>query len=129
MARVVVVDDYPAIVSMLRLVLMSAGHEVMTATDGESGLGLVKRHKPDVVLLDVDMPGMDGVVVCGRLKRDRETARIPVLMMTGRLCMDVLQRARGAGAVAVLPKPFVRERLLEEIARAAAMASLGEVNG
>lgn len=118
MARVLVVDDYPAIVTMLRLVLMSAGHEVMTAENGLTGLGVARRHKPDLVLLDVDMPVMDGVAVCGTLKRNPATARIPVLLMTGRMCAGVSERAKGAGALGVLAKPFVRARLLEEVERA-----------
>lgn len=123
MARVLVVDDYPAILTMLRLTLVLAGHEVVTAADGAAGLGLVGRARPDVVLLDIDMPAMDGLTVCGELKRNQTTAGIPVLLMTGRLCVEVLDRARGAGAFAVLPKPFPRARLLEEIERAIAVAT------
>lgn len=118
MARILVVDDYPAILGMLQLMLATAGHEVVTAAGGAAGLGLAGRVKPDLVLLDVDMPERDGMAVCGDLKRDPATAHIPVLLMTGRLCVEVLERARQEGALGVVPKPFFRARLLEEIARA-----------
>lgn len=117
MARILVVDDYPAMLALLETTLVSAGHEVVTAGGGADGLVFAARHRPDLVLLDVDMPHMSGLVVCGDLKRDPATEHIPVLLMTGRFGFEVLERARQAGALGVLPKPFVRERLLEEIAR------------
>lgn len=118
MVRILVVDDYPAIVCMLQLILAEAGHEVIGAGSGAAGLELAIRWKPDLVLLDIDMPERDGMLVCGDLKHDPATMHIPVLMMTGRLCMETLARARQAGALGVLPKPFLRELLLEEIALA-----------
>lgn len=117
MARILVIDDYPAILGLLQLTLTTAGHEVVTASDGVSGLALAERVHPDLVLVDVDMPEMDGVAVCGGLKRDPGTRDIPVLLMTGRLSAQVMDRGRRVGAEGVLPKPFVRARLLEEIQR------------
>jgi CheY-like chemotaxis protein len=118
MAHILVVDDYPAILALLDLTLTVEGHEVATAGDGAAGLELAARLKPDLVLLDVDMPGMGGMAMCGDLKRDPATAHIPVLMMTGRLCLEVLVKARQVGALGVLPKPFIRVHLLEEVAQA-----------
>lgn len=123
MARILVVEDYPAILTMVRLMLMSAGHEVVTAVDGKAGLGMVGRHKPDLVLVDVDLPLLDGVTMCGLMKRDPGAERIPVLLMTGRLCADVLARASKAGALGVLAKPFARAQLLAEVDRAVEAAA------
>lgn len=118
MARILVIDDYAGILDVLELMLTAVGHEVMTAETGMAGLELAGRSRPDLVLLDVDMPTMDGVSVCVELKRNTRTADIPVLMMTGRFGPQVSERARQAGALGIMPKPFVRECLLEEIRRA-----------
>jgi CheY-like chemotaxis protein len=118
MARILVVDDYPAILGMLQLSLVAEGYEVLIAEGGAAGLRLAGRLKPDLVLLDVDMPEMDGITVCGGLKRDPATSHIPVLLMTGRPSAGMPAKARDAGAAGVLFKPFVRTRLLEEIAQA-----------
>lgn len=123
MAHILVVDDYPAILAMLRLTLLGAGHEVETAEDGLAGLVAARRSGPDVVLLDVDMPGMDGVAACAELKRDARTRGIPVILMSGRLCMAVIEKARQAGAAGVLRKPFDRALLLEEVEKAIASGS------
>lgn len=118
MALILVVDDYAPILSMLHLMLSSAGYEVFTASDGAAVPELAAHLKPDLVLMDVDMPRRDGVAICGDLKRTPATTDIPVLMMTGRLSMGVLREARAAGALGVLSKPFIRVRLLEEVASA-----------
>jgi twitching motility two-component system response regulator PilH len=118
MARILVVDDYPAIPVMLEAMLGAAGHEVFTADCAEAGLELANQIRPDLVLLDVDMPDRDGLAVCADLGREPATAHIPVLLMTGRLCLAVLEQGRQAGARGFLSKPFSRECLLEEIARA-----------
>jgi CheY-like chemotaxis protein len=123
MARILVVDDYAAILDMLEMMLAEAGHEVMSACSGVAGLELAARWRPDLVLLDVDMPGMDGVAVCRELKRGDATRSIPVLLMSGRFGPDVSERARKAGALGVMPKPFACEGLLAEIRSAATEAS------
>src|SRR5687768_14405600 len=70
MARILVIDDYAGILDVLELMLTAAGHQVMTAGTGIAGLELAGQSPPDLVLLDVDMPGMDGVSVCLELKRN-----------------------------------------------------------
>lgn len=125
MARIVVVDDYLPLLAMLKTLLEAAGHVVMTASDGRAGLDAVRCSLPDLVLLDVDMPLMDGVAVCAALKECEEAvAGVPVLLMSGRLSPEVLARARGAGACGALPKPFCRIALLEEIERVLRQESL-----
>lgn len=100
---------------MLRAVLSSAGHDVVTAENGVSGLELAIRLQPDLILMDIEMPLMGGLAVCEELKREECTARVPVWLMTGRPSTGILERARTCGALGVLNKPFLRDTLLQAI--------------
>ena len=81
-ARVLVVDDIAANVRLLEAKLAAEYFEVMTASSGKEALALIEKQTPDIVLLDVMMPGMDGFQVCRRLKDDPETRHIPVVLVT-----------------------------------------------
>lgn len=118
MAHILVIDDYEALAVMVRMVLEAAGHEVSVAGDGEAGLEKAVRRRPDLVLLDTDMPGLDGFGVCRRLKAAAGLARVPVLMMTGRPRAGVSAEAERAGARRMLFKPFTCEALQAEVAKA-----------
>ena len=81
-ARILVVDDVEANVRLLEAKLSAEYYEVLTATDGVTGLAIAASEQPDIVLLDVMMPGMDGFQVCKRLKDDPVTRHIPVVLVT-----------------------------------------------
>ncbi|OWK39476.1 GAF domain/HD domain protein [Fimbriiglobus ruber] len=99
-------DDEPAIADLLRRVLEAEGHDVAIATDGEVALDQVAEHRPDLVVLDLDMPRMGGFEVCRRLKTDPGTRLLPVLVLTGTGAADARVRAWDLGADEFLTKPF-----------------------
>ncbi|TAE33386.1 MAG: PleD family two-component system response regulator [Alphaproteobacteria bacterium] len=105
-ALILVVDDVPANVKLLEAMLSNEYYDVITATDGFEAIKQVTAHKPDLILLDVMMPGMDGFEVCTRLKKDAEVSHIPVVMVTA--LSDVSDRVRGleAGADDFISKPI-----------------------
>jgi len=103
---VLVVDDEPELVKLLDFNLTKAGYLVLTARDGESGLAAARKHAPDVIVLDVMMPGIDGLEVCRRLRQESSTAGVPILMLTAKA--DEADRVLGLelGADDYLVKPF-----------------------
>lgn len=104
-SRILVADDTESVRTLFRKLLLSDGHDVFTAADGEEALASVQRYRPDVILLDVGMPVMDGLDVCRRLKDDPATRLTPVVLVTGQ--SDLSDRIRGieAGADEFLSKP------------------------
>jgi adenylate cyclase len=113
-ATLLVVDDTPLNVKLLRELLVHQGYEVLTATTGEEALELIANNQPDLVLLDVVMPGIDGYEVCRRLRADQVTALLPVVMVTSSNDPD---RVKGidAGADDFLIKPVERNELLARV--------------
>jgi DNA-binding response OmpR family regulator len=124
MTKVLVIDDEAPIRLLCRVNLEAEKMEVFEAADGLSGLELARKEKPDVVLLDVMMPGMDGWQVAERLFEDEETSQIPLVFLTARA--ELRDRARGLelGGVDYITKPFnpvelasIVEALLERVRR------------
>jgi DNA-binding response OmpR family regulator len=113
-ARILVVDDLPENVRLLEAVLGSRGYDVVSAADGRSALELVQTANPDLVLLDVVMPGLDGYGVCRRLRESEETAVLPVIMLTA---SDGAEKTHAieAGADDFIPKPFDHHELLTRV--------------
>src|SRR6478736_5475930 len=113
MFRVLVVDDDPPIRRMLERTLAAEGYGVEVAADGGDALAAVERSVPDLLVLDVAMPGLDGIAVCRRL-RSRGLAT-PVLLLTARDAIDDRVRGLDAGADDYLVKPFATEELLARV--------------
>ena len=102
--RVLLVDDDAAIRTLCSLNLRALGIDVIEAEDGSQGLQLARRERPDLVLLDVSMPGLDGFEVGALVRRHRKTRHIPLMFLSGEAENDA--RARELGAIACLAKPF-----------------------
>jgi adenylate cyclase len=112
--RILVVDDVPENVRLLEAVLAPRGYDVITANDGLAALELVDSEQPDLILLDVMMPGLDGYTVCRRLRENDDTAVLPVIMVTSSLGEEKT-RAIEAGADDFIPKPFNHDELLTRV--------------
>jgi DNA-binding response OmpR family regulator len=115
MARILVVDDEPDILELARVILKSKGYEVITANDGQEALEKVSVSKPDLIILDILMPRMNGFEVCKKLKSDQETASIPILMFTVLGRDKDREQGLKAGADDYLVKPFSAEELINII--------------
>ena len=104
-SRVLVADDTESIRSLFERLLTADGHEVISAADGAAALDAVQRHRPDVIVLDVTMPFVDGLEVCRRLKSDPDTRLTPVVLVTGQTGLDDRIKGIEAGADEFLSKP------------------------
>ena len=104
--RILVVDDDPRLLHIVSLYLGIEGYEVVQASNGEDGLKCVEAQAPDLVIMDIMMPGMDGVEACRRIRSNTSTAHIPVLMFSALSSDDDVERARLAGANHLITKPF-----------------------
>lgn len=106
MARILVIDDDQAIVELIKVNLDLLGHQVSTANDGMKGLALAQQNRPDLIVLDVMMPDLDGFTVCQRLRQNATTAGIPVLMLTALGMTKDKVKGFDSGADDYLTKPF-----------------------
>lgn len=113
---VMIVDDTPNNLAVLSDTLSESGYRVLVATDGLSALEQIAYLKPDIILLDVIMPGIDGFETCKRLKADPDTAAIPVIFMTARSELDDLLRGFEEGAVDYVVKPIRPPEVLVRVA-------------
>jgi DNA-binding response OmpR family regulator len=113
---ILVVDDDPVIQKLLSVNFEMEGYRVLTASDGVEGLERVQEERPDLVLLDVMMPRMDGLEVARRLKADAATADIPVLLLSAKAQSTDIHGGLDAGADDYVTKPFDPLELLEKVA-------------
>ena len=124
MKTVLVIEDNPHNLRLAELVLRKGGYGVLSATDGLSGLQLARTASPDAILMDVQMPGLDGLEVTKMLKGDVNTAQIKVLALTALAMRGDEQRMREAGCDGYLAKPYHYQDLLDSLSRL-----LGSGNG
>lgn len=106
MAKILLADDHPHILRLLQIPLLAEGHTVLTAQDGLEALRLVQAERPDVVVLDVMMPELDGLRVLSRIKNDPSLCEIPVVMLTARDLSEDQRLGLDLGADCYLCKPF-----------------------
>jgi len=123
-SRILVVDDDATLREMLREILADEHYDVVLAEDGNAGLAAVHREKPDLVITDLQMPGLDGLGLLRKLRRDLATCQIPVIFLTVIESLDSEARALDLGADDYLGKPVERSRLLGRVRRALLRAHL-----
>jgi CheY-like chemotaxis protein len=114
--KILLVDDSATSLVMNRVIITrKTPHEVLTADNGPEGLKLASSNRPDLILLDVMMPGMDGLEVCRNLRNRHETSRIPIVLLTYRSGDDIVKRGYESGCTAYLNKPLEDAKLLQTI--------------
>lgn len=113
--RVLIVDDEEDIIEFTEMALTATGFSVITAEDGEQGLKLALSEKPDIILLDVMMPGLDGFSVCKQLKDNPETQHIPILMVSAKALNQDIKKGMQSGCNDYMIKPFEMNELVEKI--------------
>src|SRR5271170_4888022 len=114
-ARILVVDDQPANIQIVGAVLGKLGHEIIPASDGATALKRVALRQPDLILLDLLMPGMNGCEVCLQLKLNPEWKEIPVIFLSAADDKDLIVRALDSGGVDYITKPFNQAELISRV--------------
>ena len=110
--RILVVDDDPSILKFIRANLEARSYQVLTAVEGEEAIRIAEKEKPDLIILDIVMPGMDGFSVCRKI---REWSSVPILMLSAREGENDLEKCKAYGANDYLTKPFVLKELLSMV--------------
>lgn len=123
MPVVLIVDDSPTEVHVIRQALEENGYEIIAAESGELGIEMAKKTKPDLILMDVVMPGLNGFQATRQLSRDPSTAEIPVIMVTTKNQKTDRIWGMRQGAVDYIVKPFSADELKEKIAAALAKST------
>jgi twitching motility two-component system response regulator PilH len=117
MARILIVDDSPSQLMGIRRIVEKLGHEALTAEDGAAGVEVAKRELPDLILMDVVMPNLNGFQATRSISRDPTTKHIPVILVTTKDQETDRMWGMRQGAKAYLTKPFSEEELAETITR------------
>jgi DNA-binding response OmpR family regulator len=113
--KILVVDDEVHLTEMVKMRLEAAGYSVSCAYDGQDGLEKAKKEKPDLIILDLMLPKMDGYKVCGLLKNDARYSKIPIVMFSARVQDNDVILGRELGAEAYVTKPFEPKVLPDKI--------------
>ncbi|MGC2462689.1 MAG: response regulator [Steroidobacteraceae bacterium] len=116
MARILIVEDNPANMALATFLLQSVGHTVLSTTDAEAGLTLARAEQPNLILMDIQLPGLDGLKATALLKRDAATRAIPVIALTALAMAGDEERIRAAGCDGYIAKPFAYREFLATIA-------------
>jgi two-component system, cell cycle response regulator DivK len=124
MAKVLIIEDNPANMTLATFLLQSAGHSVLAARDAETGLTLARAEQPDLVLMDIQLPGMDGLEATALLKGDEATREIPVVALTALAMKGDEERIRAAGCDGYIAKPLAYRDFLATISWHLAKAPL-----
>jgi two-component system cell cycle response regulator DivK len=111
MAKILVIEDNAANMKLASLLLINAGHTVLCAVDAETGLTLARADQPDLILMDIQLPGMDGLAATSLLKQDPATAGIPVIALTAMAMKEDREKAKVAGCDAYIAKPLRYQEL------------------
>ena len=115
MARILIIEDNVANMKLATMVLQNAGHTALCAVDAETGLALARTDRPDLILMDIQLPGMNGLVATALLKEDPATASIPVIALTSMATKGDHDMATAAGCDAYVVKPFLHAVLYAAI--------------
>jgi len=124
MATILVIEENPANMTLVTFLLQSVGHTVLSTTDAEAGLSLARDEQPHLILMDIQLPGMDGLKATALLKGDNATRAIPVIALTALAMAGDEERIRAAGCDGYIAKPFAYREFLATIA-----AQLAQVAG
>jgi len=114
-AKILLIDDHRTVLRLLEAILKLKGYALLYAENGQQGMAMARQEQPDLILLDVMMPEIDGFKVCQYLKGQPETANIPVIFLTARGAEDDLATGRRVGAQGFLTKPFRAREVLDLI--------------
>lgn len=112
-----IIDDHPATAEVMAQILKMKGFEAVIAYDGTSGLEKTNSEKPDLILLDIMMPEMNGFEVCEKLKLNPQTSKIPVIIVSIRASEDSIKEGKKMGADEYITKPFSPSKLIEVVER------------
>ena len=113
--KILVVDDEPTIVRLMEFILARQGHEMLVAVNGEEALEKIQTHKPDLVLLDIMMPRIDGYEVARRVRADGETAHLPIIMLSAKAQEADIRKGMEVGVNEYITKPFSPDQLVHVV--------------
>lgn len=113
--KILVVDDEPTIVRLMEFILARQGHEMIVAVNGEEALEKIKTHQPDLVLLDIMMPRIDGYEVAQKLRADPQTAGLPIIMLSAKAQDEDIRRGVEVGVDEYVTKPFTPDHLVQVV--------------